>query len=211
VGTAQAAPAAPCPWSGYRYSAVGTSGYGSNKGTGAWQNTWNNWSLNGHPQGDEPWSNEAVWTLDYNDNSNSLEVGFNTGAGANANIFSNSMYPYYTTNNGGTEKDYTGTALPKNTTIWNSATSDGTSSWAYVNNKLLAKISYGVRAADKVFPLFKRCLWGGRWAAAGPARLRAGSGLPFRGPEGMRVPGGLVTDRNLGAAGAGWPAVTDRD
>jgi hypothetical protein len=113
LGTAQAAPAAVCPWSGYRYNAIGTSGYGSNKGTGAWQTTWNNWSLNGHPQGDQPWSNEAVWTLDYNDNSNSLEVGFYTGAGANANIFSNSMYPYWTINNGGTEQDYTGTALPK--------------------------------------------------------------------------------------------------
>lgn len=147
VGTAQAAPAAPaatCPWSGYRYAAVGTSGSGTNKGTGAWQNTWNNWSLNGHPAGDEPFSNEAVWVLDYNNNSNSLEVGFNTGAGASSSIFSNTMYPYYTTDNGSNEKDYTGTALPKNTTIWDSATSDGTSSWAYVNNKLLAKISYGV-------------------------------------------------------------------
>ena len=144
VGTAQAAPAAVCPFDGYHYLAQASSGHGTNKGTGAWQDTWQNWSLGGHPQSDGPYSNEAVWVADYDNIGNSLEVGFNTGTGANTGIFSNSMYPYYTINNGGTEVDYTGTSLPKNTAIWNSATSDGTSSWAYVNNKFLAKIAYGV-------------------------------------------------------------------
>jgi hypothetical protein len=144
VATAQAAPAAPCPYSGYHYLAVGTSGYGSNKGTGAWQDTWSSWSFDGHPQSDGPFSNESVWTLDYNNSGNSLEVGFNVGTGANTSIYENYMYPYYTINNGGTEQDYTATVLPTNTAIWNSATSDGTHSWAYVNNKLLAEIDYGV-------------------------------------------------------------------
>jgi hypothetical protein len=144
VGAAQAAPAAPCPFNGYRYAAVATSGAGTNKGTGAWQNTWGSWSFNGHPKGDNPFSNEAVWVIQQNNNSNSLEVGWNVGEGANSSVYQNYMYPYYTYNNGGTEKDYTGTVLPQNSTIWDSATSDGTSSWAYVNNKFLAKISYGV-------------------------------------------------------------------
>lgn len=103
--------------------------------------TWASWSLDGHSDG---FSDEAVWTIDNNNQSNALEVGFNVGTGANTSIYENYMYPYYTTNNGGSEKDYTGTVLPTNSTIWNSATSDGTHSWAYVNNKLLAEVSYGV-------------------------------------------------------------------
>jgi hypothetical protein len=144
VGTAQAASAATCPFSGYRYAAIATSGAGTNKGTGAYQNTWSTWSFNGHPKGDNPFSNEAVWVIQEDNNSDSLEVGWNVGEGANSSVYENYQYPYYTYNNGGTEQDYTGTVLPQNETIWDSATSDGTHSWAYVNNKLLAEITYGV-------------------------------------------------------------------
>lgn len=135
-----ARPAAQCGYTGLHYYAEAYSGHGTNHGTGAEMRTWSSWSLNGHSDG---FSNEAVWSIDYNNQNNALEVGFNTGVG-NVGVFSNSMYPYWTINNGGDEHDYTSDALPKNTVIWNSATSDGTHSWAYVNNSLLAEISYGV-------------------------------------------------------------------
>jgi hypothetical protein len=142
AGSAKASrPDARCPYSGVHYYAEGYSGYGSNKGTGADMRTWTHWSLNGHSDG---FSDEAVWAIDYNNGNNALEVGFNTGAG-NVGVFSNAMYPYWTINNGGDEHDYTSDALPTNTVIWNSATSDGTHSWAYVNNHLLQEISYGVQ------------------------------------------------------------------
>jgi hypothetical protein len=54
------------------------------------------------------------------------------------------MFPYYTLNLGSKEYDFTGTSLPKNAYIWNSATSNGTDSWAYVNDRLLSEIPYDV-------------------------------------------------------------------
>jgi len=139
-----AAQAAVCGYTGYHYYSYAQSGAGTNKGTGAEMQTWTHWSLNGHPSSDSPFSNEAVWTRDYNNMSDAVEVGFMTGL-AYEGTFSNGMYPYYTENNGNCPCHYfTGTSLPTDTDIWNSATSDGTHSWAYVNNKLLAELSYGV-------------------------------------------------------------------
>jgi hypothetical protein len=142
-GAAAAAALAPlcqAPYTGLHYGASANSGYGTNKGTGGYQYTWTSWSLNGHSDG---FSNEAVWTLDNNNGSNALEVGFSVGRSLNGG-YENYQYPYYTINNGNNETDYFGTVLPTGTLIWNSATSDGTHSWAYVNNKFLAEINYGV-------------------------------------------------------------------
>jgi hypothetical protein len=104
--------------------------------------TWSSWNLDGH--GNSGFSDEAVWAIDNNNTNDALEVGFNIGEGATSSTYENYMYPYYTINNGGTEIDKTATILPTNSTIWNSATSDGTHSWAYVNSTLVAEISYGV-------------------------------------------------------------------
>ena len=132
---------ASCPYSGVHYYAYGSSGYGSNKGTGAEALTWAHWSLNGHSDG---FSDEAVWTIDNNNQNDALEVGFSTGISANGG-FSNNMYPYYTLNNGANEYDSFSTELPTNTDIWMSATSNGSQSWAYIYNKYYANgISYGV-------------------------------------------------------------------
>jgi hypothetical protein len=136
--------AAVCGYSGYHYYSYAQSGAGTNKGTGAEMLTWTHWSLNGHPSSDYPFSNEAVWTLDNNNANDALEVGFITGR-ANQGSYSSGMYPYYTENNGGCPCGYfTSTNLPTDTVIWNSATSNGSDSWAYVNNKLLAEVAYGV-------------------------------------------------------------------
>jgi hypothetical protein len=143
------AQAAPCENGGgyvhdYAYS---HSGMGTNKGTGADALTWTHWSLNGHPASDEPISNEAVWVEQNNNVDNeSLEVGFKTGWVPATGGISNSMYPYYTIyddqNPTADEFDFTGTSLPTDTVIWDSATSNGSSSWAYVNNKLIGEIGY---------------------------------------------------------------------
>lgn len=150
------AQAAPCPFDGNHYYSVAWSGAGTNKGTGAEMQTWANWSLDGHTSSDSPppFSDEAVWTMNgtsltnYSCANGAVEVGFITGE-ATGGGFSNGMYPYYTTNCGNCINFspcdfFTTTNLPTNTVIWNSATSDGTNSWAYVNNKLLAEIPYGV-------------------------------------------------------------------
>jgi hypothetical protein len=142
----QAAQAAPCAYSGYHYYSNAWSGSGSNKGTGAEMLTWSHWSLNGHSSSDYPFSNEAVWTIHGTNlgSNDAVEVGFMTGR-ANQGSYSNGMFPYYTLNNGACPcKYFTSTGLPTNTVIWNSATSDGTHSWAYVNNQLLAELSYCV-------------------------------------------------------------------
>lgn len=57
------------------------------------------------------------------------------------------MYSYYTTNNGVNEQDFLGDTIPSGSYIWMSATSDGTSSWAFVNGVELGgrAISYGVK------------------------------------------------------------------
>jgi hypothetical protein len=142
-GIAQAAPCGGGP--AVHYYAYSHSGMGSNKGTGADVLTWTHWSLNGHPTSDGPFSNEAVWV--YNNNatdSQALEVGFRTGLDLDTGTISNNMYPYYTLDNGNDEADFPGTSLPTDVVIWDSATSDGTHSWAYVNNKLLAEVTYGI-------------------------------------------------------------------
>jgi hypothetical protein len=140
------AAAAPCPYSGTHYWARVWSGYGSNKGTGAEMDTWTHWSLNGHPRSDSPFSNEAVWTMTGTSYTNAntsemLEVGFITGL-AYEGTFSNGMYPYYTTYDGDCNNGcgyFTSTNLPTGTVIWNSATDNGTDSWAYVNSKLIGE------------------------------------------------------------------------
>lgn len=135
------APTCQAPPTGYHYYAVGTSGTGSNKGTGAWQGTWNSWSLNGHSDG---FSNEAVFSIDYNNMQNWLEVGFSVGSSTIGYL--NYMHPYYTSKAGGTyrPKDYP-TVLPQGASIWDSGTTDGSNSWIYVNNTFLAEIPYGVQ------------------------------------------------------------------
>jgi hypothetical protein len=144
------AAAAPCAYSGTHYWARAQSGYGTNKGTGAEMDTWTKWSLDGHPSSDDPFSNEAVWSMNGTSyltaNSNEmLEVGFITGE-AYEGSYSNAMYPYYTENNGNCPCGYfTGTSLPTGTVIWNSATDDGTHGWAYVNSKLIAEVTYGIQ------------------------------------------------------------------
>ena len=51
------------------------------------------------------------------------------------------------------ETDFQGTSLPTNTNIWNSATSDGHSTWAFVNNRQIAYFAnYGV-ATPRVISL----------------------------------------------------------
>lgn len=139
-GTAEAA---TCPYSGYHYYAYGQSGTG-NYGTGAEELTWTTWSLDGHNASDEGFSNEAVWTVDNNNSADALEVGFKAGFELQTGGFSDTMYPYYTIDGGVYEDDFPGTSLPKDTDIWNSATSNGTDSWAYVNDKLIAEIAYDV-------------------------------------------------------------------
>jgi len=126
---------------GPNYEAQAMSGYGTDKGTGGHMTTWNSWSLNGHSNG---YSDETVWTIDYNNKVNSLEVGFVVGITPYGG-YGNYMYPFWTQDNGGSGKVYLNTVLPEGTSIWNSATSDGTHSWAYVNNTLLKEISYGVQ------------------------------------------------------------------
>lgn len=146
-----AAHASPCENGGsyLHYYATDTSGSGTNKGTGGYMQTWSHWSLDGHPASDGPFSDEAVWTYDKNSGNDALEVGFSTGYGGGSGTLTNNMYPYVTVNNDqdppADETDFQGTSLPTNTNIWNSATSDGHSTWAYVNNKEIAYFaSYGV-------------------------------------------------------------------
>lgn len=86
-GTSRAAPSAPCPYSGDHYKGQATSGYGTNKGTGGWMDTWSSWSLDGHTASTGAFSNEAVWSIDYNNKDNSLEVGFNVGTEADTSIY----------------------------------------------------------------------------------------------------------------------------
>jgi hypothetical protein len=101
--------------------------------------------MDGHNQADKGFSDEAVWTMDNNNQHDALEAGFATGYEMQTGGFNSSiMFPYYTLNDGATEFDFPGTSLPKNSYIWNSATSNGTDSWAYVNNRLLAEIVYDV-------------------------------------------------------------------
>jgi hypothetical protein len=142
------APTAGASCSGSNYYGRATSGVGSNKGTGASVYTWQNWSVPDHPYG---FSDEAVWAF-YQANpysTNALEVGFfsgygkgNYGGGSN---FTNGMNPYFTLGNGAEEYDDWGYYLSSGALIWDSATSDGTHSWAYVNNTSIASpINYGV-------------------------------------------------------------------
>ena len=101
--------------------------------------TWTHWNVAAHRTG---FSDEAVWILNSHNASNALEVGFVTGRGAK--LFSNKMYMYYTTKDGANERD-TFVELPKNTVIWISAVSNGHKSWAFVDDRYLAKgIRYGV-------------------------------------------------------------------
>jgi hypothetical protein len=146
-----AAQASPCEYGGgnTHWYATAQSGAGSNQGTGAYMQTWTNWSLDGHPASDGPFSDEAVWTYDQNSGNDALEVGFLTGYAINLGTIDNSMFPYVTINNDqnpqADEDDFTGTTLPTDTMIWNSATSNGTSTWAYVNNTQIAYFAnYGV-------------------------------------------------------------------
>jgi len=145
TGTGSAtAEAVTCPNNSYHYYATAHSGAG-NYGTGAEELTWNSWSFDGHGAAAKPFSNESVWTMDNNNAYDALEVGFNTGYAAETGGFdSGIMFPYYTLNDGAIEYDFTGTSLPKNTYIWNSATSNGTDSWAYVNDRLISEIAYDV-------------------------------------------------------------------
>jgi hypothetical protein len=147
-GTAQASPCENGAAAIHRYG-QDVSGSGSNKGTGAYMQTWAHWSIDGHTASDLPISNEAVWTIDANNRNDALEVGWKTGYVINTGTIDNNMYPYVTVNNDqdppADEYDFTGTSLPTNTSIWNSATSDGTSTWAYINNTQYAHFaSYGV-------------------------------------------------------------------
>jgi hypothetical protein len=137
------AEAATCPYNQYHYYASAQSGT-VNNGTGAYEQTWTKWTLDGHSDG---FSNESVWTIDNNNPNDALEVGFNTGYGANGG-FSSNMYPYYTVNDdkvpGQDEYDDESVKLPTDTYIWDSATSNGTNSWAYVNKRLINELTYDV-------------------------------------------------------------------
>lgn len=146
-----AALASPCENGGgsIHWYATDISGAGSNKGTGGYMQTWTHWSLDGHPASDGPFSDEAVWTYDKNNGNDALEVGFSTGYGGGSGTLTNNMYPYVTVNDDqdppADETDFQGTSLPTDTNIWNSATSNGSSTWAFVNNKQIAYFaSYGV-------------------------------------------------------------------
>lgn len=151
--SAQAVPEAPCAgYTGYHYAALGDSGAGSNLGTGATELTWSNWSLDGHTSADGPFSDEAVWTINWPNYPNgnldlyySEEVGWLTGWLVNGG-FTNAMVAYTTIQNGAAEIDDTSNVMPTGTDVWNSATSDGTHSWAYVNNQLEAVWNFGVPA-----------------------------------------------------------------
>jgi hypothetical protein len=145
------AQAAPCENGNgyYRWYATAQSGAGTNQGTGAYMQTWSSWSLDGHPASDGPFSDEAVWTYDENSQDDALEVGFSTGYAGGTGTLSNNMYPYFTVNDDqdppADETDFTGTSLPTDTLIWNSATSNGSSSWAYINDTLYGDLAnYGV-------------------------------------------------------------------
>jgi hypothetical protein len=136
--------AATCPYSQYHYYASAQSGT-VNNGTGAYEQTWTTWTLNGHSNG---FSNESVWTIDNNNPHDALEVGFATGYEGESGGFTTSMYPYYTVNDdtvpSDDEYDDSNVTLPTDAYIWNSATSNGTNSWAYVNSRKINELTYDV-------------------------------------------------------------------
>lgn len=212
-----ASQAAVCGYTGYHYYSYAQSGAGTNTGTGAEMQTWTHWSLGGHSSSNSPtpFSNEAVWTRDYDNINNAVEVGFITGE-ANEGTFSNAMYPYYTLNDGACPCGYfTSTSLPTDTVIWNSATSNGTDSWAYVNNKLLAERTYGVSTPRQNFEQAEvdyHDIWMGGGSGVNVA-------LEYQTPDNQwhdwgSITGGTerydpVTGTDGGAAGYGYVNETD--
>jgi len=137
---AAAAPQNPCPLASPHFRVEGNSGRNNFLGSGTHATTWNSWSLGGRPRTDHAYSNQTVWAIQGSQPGDvpALEVGFNTGAGdALTGVYSDSMYPYFTLSNGLLEFDCTAISLPPSTIIWNSATSDGTYSYPYVNGVFL--------------------------------------------------------------------------
>ena len=95
------------------YYGQGASGTG-NYGTADSIRTWSSWNVPNESSGG--FSDESVWSIDYNNIGNSLEVGFFVGYG-NGNLHGGSSYtngqiPYYTLSNGEEEADYWGTSFP---------------------------------------------------------------------------------------------------
>ncbi len=122
----------------FNYYGQGASGT-SNYGTADQIRTWSSWNVPNEAGGD--FSDEAVWSLDYNQQHNALEVGFFTGAG-NGNLIggsnqTNGMIPYFTLNNGDDEADFWGDFLPRNTLINMIAQATGTTFYAYVDGRFL--------------------------------------------------------------------------
>jgi hypothetical protein len=81
--------------------------------------TWSSWNVPNEADGG--FSDEAVWSIDYNNQGNALEVGFFVGYGdgnlAGGSNHTNGQIPYYTLNNGKQEADYWGDFLPRSTEI----------------------------------------------------------------------------------------------
>lgn len=126
----------------YAQAASGTGNYGT--ADQIW--TWKNWSV--YDPAGHNFSDEAVWSIDYNNNNNALEVGFFSGWG-NDNIggdptWSNGMIPYYTTGNGAMEYDEWGSDLPANTYINMMAGAFNTYSLVNVGGQLNIDINYVV-------------------------------------------------------------------
>jgi len=146
TGTAPAQAASPnCAQAEGHWYGEGASGTG-NYGTYAQIYTWSSWNVPN--EAEQNFSNESVWSIDYNNFDNSLEVGFMVGW-ANGNLIggenhTNGEIPYYTLDDGGRMAVFWGVFLPRDTLIAMYAQSSDSGSYAYVNGQLSTTIDYAV-------------------------------------------------------------------
>jgi hypothetical protein len=144
TGTAPAQAASPsCAF--YNYYGQGASGTG-NYGTADAIRTWSSWNVPNEADGG--FSDEAVWSIDYDNQNNALEVGFFVGWG-NGNLhggsnYTNGQIPYYTLKNGAEEADYWGDFLPRDTEINMFAQATSSTSFAYVDGIIDVNTGYVV-------------------------------------------------------------------
>jgi hypothetical protein len=99
---------------GGHYYTNAVSGSGNTPGTGANTNTWTHWSVANNGVN---FSDEAVWLISSSNNNNAIEGGIYSGSGSNV-AWTNSVLPYYTTNNGANEHDGAGDNFSANQAIF---------------------------------------------------------------------------------------------
>lgn len=139
---AQAASPSCTPFNYYGQGASGTGNYG----TADQILTWSSWNVPNEADGG--FSDEAVWSIDYDNQNNALEVGFFVGWG-NGNLsgganHTNGQIPYYTINDGAEEADYWGDFLPRDTEITMFAEAFSDTSFAYVDGLIDTDTGYVV-------------------------------------------------------------------